>query len=163
EECLQPLFADAQGLDTAPKRFAFLLGILYGHLIYVQGRKAGVNVAANALCWLRGGRLRAAGLPELHGKGTAKSLDYHALRQGQEFLCLYDIRMSNPNGDPDENRPRRLPDGTFYVSDVRLKRFARDWLKAQGEAILVDRPEDAATNLTGRLQHFLRDKPEGLR
>jgi CRISPR-associated protein Csh2 len=61
------------------------------------------------------------------------------------------------------NRPRRLPDGTFYVTDVRLKRFVRDWLKTQGQTILVDRSEDAATNLTGRLQHFLRDKPEGIK
>jgi len=40
-----------------------------------------------------------------------------------EFLFLYDIKMGNPNGDPDENRPRVLPDGTHYVTDVRLKRF----------------------------------------
>ena len=33
--------------------------------------------------------------------------------------------VGNPNGDPDENRPRRLPDGRFYVTDVRLKRFAQ--------------------------------------
>ena len=84
------------------------------------------------------------------------------LAQRREFLFLYDIRMGNPNGDPDENRPRRLPDGTFYVTDVRLKRFVRDWLKTQGEAILVDRPEDAATNLTGRVQHFLASKPESM-
>jgi CRISPR-associated protein Csh2 len=43
----------------------------------------------------------------------------------REFLFLYDIKMGNPNGDPDENRPRVLPDGTYYVTDVRLKRFAR--------------------------------------
>jgi CRISPR-associated protein Csh2 len=85
------------------------------------------------------------------------------LSRRREFLFLYDIRMGNPNGDPDENRPRRLPDGTFYVTDVRLKRFVRDWLKTQGEAILVDRPEDAATNLTGRVQHFLATKPEAVR
>jgi CRISPR-associated protein Csh2 len=86
-----------------------------------------------------------------------------SLAQRREFLFLYDIRMGNPNGDPDENRPRRLPDGTFYVTDVRLKRFVRDWLKTQGEAILVDRPEDTATNLTGRVQHFLASKPETIR
>ena len=80
------------------------------------------------------------------------------LTNRHEFLFLYDIRMANPNGDPDENRPRRLPDGTFYVTDVRLKRFVRDWLKANGEQILVDRPEDAATNLAGRLRHFLDPK-----
>src|SRR3954451_22588240 len=71
--------------------------------------------------------------------------------------------MGNPNGDPDENRPRRLPDGTFYVTDVRLKRFVRDWLQTQGQAILVDRPEDSATNLTGRVQHFLASKPDSIR
>jgi CRISPR-associated protein Csh2 len=85
------------------------------------------------------------------------------LTRRREFLFLYDIRMGNPNGDPDENRPRRLPDGTFYVTDVRLKRFVRDWLKTQGDSILVDRPEDAATNLTGRVQHFLNSKPESIR
>ena len=41
----------------------------------------------------------------------------------REFVFLYDIKMGNPNGDPDENRPRVLPDGTHYVTDVRLKRF----------------------------------------
>jgi CRISPR-associated protein Csh2 len=51
------------------------------------------------------------------------------------------------------------------VTDVRLKRFVRDWLKAQGEQILVDRPEDAATNLAGRLRHFLDPKntPESVK
>lgn len=87
------------------------------------------------------------------------------LSNRHEFLFLYDIRMGNPNGDPDENRPRRLPDGTVYVTDVRLKRFVRDWLKTQGHSILVDRPEDAATNLTGRLQHFLNinNTPDALK
>ncbi len=89
----------------------------------------------------------------------------NTLSNRHEFLFLYDIRMGNPNGDPDENRPRRLPDGTVYVTDVRLKRFVRDWLKTQGESILVDRPEDAATNLTGRLQYFLNpsNTPEALK
>ena len=45
----------------------------------------------------------------------------------REFVFLYDIKMGNPNGDPDENRPRVLPDGTHYVTDVRLKRFVRDY------------------------------------
>lgn len=53
------------------------------------------------------------------------------LSSRRELLFLYDIRMGNPNGDPDENRPRSLPDGRFYVTDVRLKRFARDYLAAR--------------------------------
>ncbi len=74
----------------------------------------------------------------------------------REFLFLYDIKMGNPNGDPDENRPRVLPDGTHYVTDVRLKRFVRDFLKTQGQEILVDNIEGRTTNLTGRVVHYLQ-------
>jgi CRISPR-associated protein Csh2 len=77
------------------------------------------------------------------------------LTSRREFLFLYDIKMGNPNGDPDENRPRVLPDGTHYVTDVRLKRFVRDYLKSQGQEILVDTIEGKTTNLTGRVAHFL--------
>jgi len=86
------------------------------------------------------------------------------LSSRREILFLYDIRMGNPNGDPDENRPRRLPDGRFYVTDVRLKRFARDYIIAkQGEdKILVGSIEGRTTNLTGRVAHYLQkvNKPE---
>ncbi len=80
----------------------------------------------------------------------------------REVLFLYDIKMGNPNGDPDENRPRVLPDGTHYVTDVRLKRFIRDFLKSQGKKILVDNIEGKTTNLTGRVAEHLKseDKKE---
>jgi len=77
------------------------------------------------------------------------------LSSRHEFLFFYDIKMGNPNGDPDENRPRVLPDGTHYVTDVRLKRFARDFMKTQGRDILVDNIEGRTTNLTGRVVHHL--------
>lgn len=77
------------------------------------------------------------------------------LSSRREFLFLYDIKMGNPNGDPDENRPRVLPDGTYYVTDVRLKRFARDFMKNMGFNILVDNIEGRTTNLTGRVVHYL--------
>ncbi|MDI6879696.1 MAG: type I-B CRISPR-associated protein Cas7/Csh2 [Desulfitobacteriaceae bacterium] len=73
----------------------------------------------------------------------------------REFLFLYDIKMGNPNGDPDENRPRVLPDGTYYVTDVRLKRFSRDFFKSRKQEILVDNIEGRTTNLTGRVVHYL--------
>ena len=79
------------------------------------------------------------------------------LSSRREFLYLYDIKMGNPNGDPDENRPRVLPDGTFYVTDVRLKRFIRDYLKNQHD-ILVDTVEGKTTNLTGRVAEYLNSK-----
>jgi CRISPR-associated protein Csh2 len=48
-----------------------------------------------------------------------------------EILFLYDAKISNPNGDMDnENKPRMdLDTETNLVSDVRLKRYIRDYLK----------------------------------
>lgn len=83
-------------------------------------------------------------------------MDKKILLSRREFLFLYDIKMGNPNGDPDENRPRVLPDGTYYVTDVRLKRFARDFMKTRGEDILVDNIEGKTTNLTGRVVDYLQ-------
>jgi CRISPR-associated protein Csh2 len=85
-------------------------------------------------------------------------MDKKILSSRHEFLFLYDIKMGNPNGDPDENRPRVLPDGTHYVTDVRLKRFARDFMKIQGKEILVDNIEGKTTNLTGRVVDYLQKK-----
>ena len=82
--------------------------------------------------------------------------DANILSGRREFLFLYDIKMGNPNGDPDENRPRVLPDGTHYVTDVRLKRFIRDFLKSRGQDILVDNIEGRTTNLTGRVVDYLQ-------
>ena len=63
-----------------------------------------------------------------------------SMKNRNEFLFLYDIKNGNPNGDPDENRPR-IDDVTkhCYVTDVRLKRFIRDYLiQTEGEdSILV--------------------------
>jgi hypothetical protein len=93
QDSLKPLFAEAKGLNTDGKRFALLLGILYGHLIYVQAKRADVNVASNALSWMRGGRLRAAELHDLYGKITAKLLEYHTLEVGgyRKFKEIYEL------------------------------------------------------------------------
>lgn len=85
-------------------------------------------------------------------------VETNTLSGRREFLFLYDIKMGNPNGDPDENRPRVLPDGTHYVTDVRLKRFVRDFFKMKGHEILVNNIEGKTTNLTGRVIHYLQQK-----
>lgn len=54
-----------------------------------------------------------------------------AIQKNGELLYLYDARLCNPNGDPDEeNKPRMdYETGRNLVSDVRLKRYLRDyWL-----------------------------------
>lgn len=57
-----------------------------------------------------------------------------------EILFLYDAKRTNPNGDMDnENKPRMDWDtGTNLVSDVRLKRYIRDYmLKVKNLPIFV--------------------------
>jgi len=56
-----------------------------------------------------------------------------------EFLFCYDVRMANPNGDPDENRPRIDPvTGRNLVTEFRLKRTIRDYLKdSMGQKIFM--------------------------
>jgi len=80
-----------------------------------------------------------------------------------EFLFLYDIKNGNPNGDPDENRPR-IDDVTkrCYVTDVRLKRFVRDYLiQTEGEdKILVTKLGVKTVNLTDRVKESLKDMEE---
>ena len=77
-----------------------------------------------------------------------------------EFLFLYDIKNGNPNGDPDENRPR-IDDVTkrCYVTDVRLKRFVRDYLiQTDGEdSILVTKLGTKLANLTERVKESIKD------
>ena len=46
-----------------------------------------------------------------------------------EFIFLYDSRMANPNGDPDEDFPRLDPySGRNLVTEYRLKRTIRDYI-----------------------------------
>jgi len=56
-------------------------------------------------------------------------MDNNSVKDG-EILLLYEAKLTNPNGDiDDENRPRMDYDTfTNLVSDVRLKRYIRDYL-----------------------------------
>jgi len=74
-ESLKPYFGKESGIDTKEKAFAFLLGILYGKVMQVQGAK-GVNVGANALTWLKRLTLTGKDLPELYVKIREKLLAY---------------------------------------------------------------------------------------
>ena len=77
-----------------------------------------------------------------------------------EFLFLHDIKNGNPNGDPDENRPR-IDNVTnhCYVTDVRLKRYVRDYLiHTEGEdKILVTKLGTKLANLTERVKESLKN------
>jgi CRISPR-associated protein Csh1 len=76
-ELLQPYIGpeSGSGIDTDPKRFAFILGLLFGKLLQVQAARD-VNVGANALTWLRRLTLAGKDLPELYVKVREKMLVY---------------------------------------------------------------------------------------
>jgi CRISPR-associated protein Csh2 len=87
--------------------------------------------------------------------------DIKIIKSRNEFLFLYDIKNGNPNGDPDENRPR-MDDVTkhCYVTDVRLKRYIRDYLiQTEGEdKILVAELNRKTVTLTERVkQRLIKD------
>jgi CRISPR-associated protein Csh2 len=71
-----------------------------------------------------------------------------------DILYLYDAKLANPNGDPDEENKPRMDEATGrnLVSDVRLKRYLRDyWIETKKENlekydIWVQRLDDENTN-----------------
>ena len=57
-----------------------------------------------------------------------------------EILFCYDAQMANPNGDPDENRPRIDPfTKKNLVTDFRLKRTIRDYLMTHTEELGLEK------------------------
>ena len=70
-----------------------------------------------------------------------------------DLLFLYDAKLTNPNGDPDdENRPRMDPfTQRVLVSDVRLKRFLRDyWLSRDLDVWVRTRDDGSRVDATQR-------------
>jgi len=74
--------------------------------------------------------------------------------KNSEVLFLYDAHLTNPNGDPDdENRPRFDYDtNRNLVSDVRLKRYIRDYLQNKGKEIFVSKVNDQTVDATERIK-----------
>ncbi len=66
-------------------------------------------------------------------ESSVKSLEApeNVVKVNHEFLFIYDAKLCNPNGDPgNENKPRMDEDRDVNLcSDVRLKRFIRDYLQ----------------------------------
>lgn len=62
------------------------------------------------------------------------------IAHNSDFLFLYEAIQCNPNGDIDqENKPRMDYDTqTNLVTDVRVKRYIRDYLKTLGKDVFVD-------------------------
>lgn len=84
-----------------------------------------------------------------------------------EILFLYDAKLCNPNGDPDEENRPRMDSVTqrALVSDVRLKRYLRDyWIENKDELKIEDvwvrQKEDGTVTTADKRLKELQDKYE---
>src|SRR5882724_3876332 len=81
------------------------------------------------------------------------------ISENSDFLFVYDSTLSNPNGDPDqENKPRMDYDtDTNLVTDTRVKRSIRDFLKVDGKGteIFVDTEGDTKVSPNSKLEAVL--------
>lgn len=76
------------------------------------------------------------------------------ISENSDFIFIYDATLCNPNGDPDqENKPRMDYDtDTNLVTDTRVKRSIRDYLKATGHEIFVDMEGDTKVSPDSKLK-----------
>lgn len=89
-ENLKPYFGSETGIDSQEKAYAFLLGVLYGKVLQVQGAR-GVNVGANALTWLKRLTLTGQELPSLYIKIREKLLAYETEKSSQVRALIEEI------------------------------------------------------------------------
>lgn len=77
--------------------------------------------------------------------------------ENSDFILLYDGTLCNPNGDPDqENKPRMDYDtDTNLVTDTRVKRYIRDFLKSDGTEIFVDMEGENKVSPESKLEAVL--------
>ena len=87
---LAPYFHPGSGLSSPERAFAFLLGILYGKVIQVQAAR-GVNVASNALTWLKRLHLDGRDLPDLYNKIREKLLTYEVEGNADVRAIVHDL------------------------------------------------------------------------
>lgn len=98
-EKLKPYFGPESGIDSPHKAYAFLLGVLYGKVLQVQGAR-GVNVGANALTWLKRLTLKGRDLPELYIKIREKLLAYETEKSQEVRRLIEEIgRLGVQLGD----------------------------------------------------------------
>ncbi|PSR11372.1 MAG: type I-B CRISPR-associated protein Cas7/Csh2 [Bacteroidetes bacterium] len=82
------------------------------------------------------------------------------ITNSSDFLFIYEAIQCNPNGDPDqENKPRMDYDTkTNLVTDTRVKRFIRDYIKAinTDEVIFVDLEGERKVSMESKLEAIVK-------
>lgn len=80
------------------------------------------------------------------------------ISNNSDFLFLYEATQCNPNGDPDqENKPRMDYDtDTNLVSDTRIKRYMRDYMKhVKNVDVFVDMEGNTKVSPSTRLKNII--------
>ncbi|CDH46483.1 TM1802 family CRISPR-associated protein [Candidatus Contendibacter odensensis] len=97
---LKPYFESGSGLNSPEKAFTFLLGILYGKVLQVQAARK-INVASNALTWLKRLNLDGRDLPSLYNRVREKLLTYKTEANSDVRVLVQDLgRLGARLGDP---------------------------------------------------------------
>ena len=80
------------------------------------------------------------------------------ISNNSDFLFIYEAIQCNPNGDPDqENKPRMDYDtNTNLVTDTRVKRYIRDYVKQEGNEIFVDMEGESKVKMDDKLKAVLK-------
>jgi CRISPR-associated protein Csh2 len=82
------------------------------------------------------------------------------IQHSSDILFVYEAIQCNPNGDPDqENKPRMDYDTkTNLVTDTRIKRFIRDYLKSinEDEVIFVDMEGNSKVSVDSKLKAVVK-------
>jgi len=77
-----------------------------------------------------------------------------------DFIFVYEAIQCNPNGDPDqENKPRMDYDtNTNLVTDTRVKRYIRDYLKSTSdeERIFVDMEGNSKVSVDSKIKAVVK-------
>lgn len=88
------------------------------------------------------------------------------IKNSSDFLFIFEAIQCNPNGDPDqENKPRMDYDtSTNLVTDTRIKRYIRDYLKAKntGEVIFVDMEGESKVSVDSKLKAVVKRTIENM-
>lgn len=96
---LKPYFTPGSGLNNREKAFTFMLGILYGKVLQVQAARR-VNVASNALTWLKRLNIDGRDLPDLYNKIREKLLTYEVEASSDVRTLIQDLgRLGAKLGD----------------------------------------------------------------
>lgn len=88
------------------------------------------------------------------------------IKNNSQLLFLYEACMCNPNGDPDdENKPRMdYNRNRNLVSDVRLKRYIRDYLKDyKNMSIFVSKIDELTVDATNRLKKLIEENNDEIK